>query len=181
MFAMSLRNWIRVESNPQSQAVHTSEYGWLNQPTKAHLVPVIYNNNLFIIVLVIIHASNKRSGAFEVWMQFMTVKQKRHWPFNLSSSKTRFMAFKGNLPDWKVKEIFNNIQSMLMEDIIWYLKAWDVNNLLHCNSVGVNTVAASKRDTFTHRICFSSILCRRSHVFFYAQSCHFHNLQASAV
>ena len=109
----------------------------------------------------------KGQEPFEVWMQFMTVKQKRHWPFNLSSSKTRFMAFKGNLPDWKVKEIFNNIQSMLMGEMIWYLKAWDVNNLLHCNSVGVNTVAASKRDTFTHRICFSSILCRRSHVFFF--------------
>ena len=49
-----------------------------------------------------------------------------HWPFNLSSSKTRFMAFKDNLPDWKVKEIFNNIQSILLEKIIWNRKTSDV-------------------------------------------------------
>ena len=46
MFIISLGNWIELESTPQSQAVHTSEYGPLNQPITAHLVPESYNKRL---------------------------------------------------------------------------------------------------------------------------------------
>ena len=46
MFIISLGNWIELQSTPQSQAVHTSEYGPLNQPITAHLVPKSYNKRL---------------------------------------------------------------------------------------------------------------------------------------
>ena len=39
MFIISLGKWMELESTPQSQAVPTLEYGPLNQPITAHLVP----------------------------------------------------------------------------------------------------------------------------------------------
>ena len=46
MFIISLGNWTELESRPQSQAVHTSEYRPLNQPITAQLVPESYNKRL---------------------------------------------------------------------------------------------------------------------------------------
>lgn len=43
MFITSLGNLIELESTPHSQADHTLEYGLLNQPITAHLVPERYN------------------------------------------------------------------------------------------------------------------------------------------
>ena len=43
---ISLGNWTELQSTPQSQAVHTWEYGPLNQPITAQLVPESYNKRL---------------------------------------------------------------------------------------------------------------------------------------
>ena len=39
LFIVSLGNLIKLESTPQSQGVHTSNYELLNQPITVHVVP----------------------------------------------------------------------------------------------------------------------------------------------
>ena len=56
-FIISIGNWIRLESTPRGQAVHTLECGPLcvNQPIAAYLVPEIRNHSLYCVCHLVVY------------------------------------------------------------------------------------------------------------------------------
>ena len=61
MFITSLGNLIELESTPHSQADRTLEYGLLNQPITAHLVPERYNKMTSFLKLTFSWHMRKKS------------------------------------------------------------------------------------------------------------------------
>ena len=51
MIIISSGNWIEMESTPRSQAIRTLEYGLLNQPITAHVLPKRYNKYIQVAIL----------------------------------------------------------------------------------------------------------------------------------